>query len=564
MNWVARAKEVILSVRPTQPTNRAVRTSEPIRWDRLAPLRAAVNAAFAGSPDTHPAILVAAEAVLFRRYLVIADTAGEAEEIRAAVAPLAPEAEPTVRSLEIGYSWIGEPPSGDLVAETYDAVFASLPDNTALDGDVFLNRIGNVLNPSGLLWMHSRAVPAIAPSPHTERLLEMMLQQVPRRWRASEVLPKTGMRTGIVKTTHWVGGMRRADFDIVSQHNLGGTLLGPLFANGAISPDIAEDAEGAELLRALYQVERMLIESGEVAAADIITVARPGRPIAERIRQAFEAELAPLPDVATTGISGPLPEWIAFNLGDALTSARAADHAAPFPPTDLMYHTTGLQQDRDFAQHGADILTVLSAASPKPLNAFTSMLDFGVGVGRVARYFKGFAGRYVGADIDEPNLAWVAGHLPWVEPVLTEPAAPLPVAAEAFDGVVSISVFTHIDRETTEFYVDELHRLTRPGALLFLTLHGDQALNLALADAEVGRLLGISSDRLEQARLELAEKGFHFAEQYTHLTRANYRYGTTFVAQQGAEATFGRRFKIAGFIPGAIHAFQDLIVLERP
>lgn len=564
MNWVARAKEAILSVRAPQPTNRTIRTSESIRWDRLAPLRAAVNEAFAGSPDTHPATQVAAEAALFRRYLVIADTAGEAEEIRAAVAPLAPEAEPTVRSLDTGHSWIGEPPSGDLVAETYDAVFASLPDSTALDGDALLSRIGNLLNASGLLWMHSWVVPAIAPSPHTERLLEMMLQQVPRRWRANEVLQKTGIRTGIVKTTHWVDGMRRADFDIVSQRNLGGTLLGPLFANGAILPEMAEDAEGAELLRALYRVEHMLIESGEVAAADIITVARPGRPIAKRIRQAFEAELMPLPDVAATGISGPLPEWIAFNLGDALISARAADHAAPFPPTDLMYHTTGLQQDRDFAQHGADILTALLAASPKPLNEFTAMLDFGVGVGRVARYYKGFSGRYVGADIDAPNLSWVAGNLPWVEPILTEPAAPLPLQPATFDGVVSISVFTHIDREATEFYVDELHRLTRPGALLFLTLHGDQALNLALADAEVACLLGISTDRLEQARAGLAVEGFHFAEQYTHLTRANYRYGTTFVSQQGAEAIFGRRFKVVGFVPGAIHAFQDLIVLERP
>ena len=251
MNWVARAKEAILSVRPPQPTNRTVPTSESIRWDRLAPLRAAVNEACASSPDTHPATLVAAEAVLFRRYLVIADTAGEAKEIHAAVAPLAPEAEPTVRSLDTGHSWIGEPPSGDLVAQTYDAVFASLPDNTALDGDALLSRIGNLLNASGLLWMHSRAVPAIAPSPHTERLLDMMLQHVPRRWRASEVLQKTGIRTGIAKTTHWVDSMRRADFDIVSQRNLGGTLLGPLFAGGAILPEMAEHAEPSFCVRSI-------------------------------------------------------------------------------------------------------------------------------------------------------------------------------------------------------------------------------------------------------------------------------------------------------------------------
>lgn len=341
-------------------------------------------------------------------------------------------------------------------------------------------------------------------------------------------------------------------------------MLGPLLAGGNICEQMASSAEGGEILRALYDVEQMLIQHGEVVATDFITVARSCRPIAERIRQTFAARLPPLPEVATTGMSSDPQAWIEFNLGLALASARAADHVAPFPPVDLMYHTTGLQQDRDFAQHGADILTALSAASPKPLNEFTAMLDFGIGVGRVARYYKGFSGRYVGADIDAPNLSWVAGNLPWVEPVLTEPAAPLPLQPATFDGVVSISVFTHIDRETTEFYVDELHRLTRPGALLFLTLHGDKALDLALADAEVGRLLGIATDRLEQARAGLATEGFYFAEQYTHLTRANYRYGTTFVSQQGAEAIFGRRFKVVGFIPGAIHAFQDLIVLERP
>lgn len=561
MNWVSRAKEMILSVRAPQPVHRTA--PKPILWSHFPPLRAAINEALTGSPNTHPAALVVPETVQFQRYLIVSDTAAEADEIQAALAATAPQAEATVRSLENDGAWIEGLESADPATTRYDAAFLDLSE-AALQSHGLLRWLRGSLDTSGLLWLSSRPPHSALTQRHVEQLLEMMLQQVPRRWRVNGRLQTASLASGQAGTSDGLDSLLYAEFEIISRRSCGGPLLGPLLASGAISPGMASDAEGCAVLRALYQVERMLIESGEVAAADIITVARPGRPIAERIRQAFEAEFAPLPDVATTGISGPLPEWIAFNLGDALRSARAADHAAPFPSTDLMYHTTGLKQDRDFARHGADILTALSAASPKPLNAFTSMLDFGVGVGRVARYYKGFSGRYVGADIDEPNLGWVAGHLPWVEPVLTEPAAPLPVVAGAFDGVVSISVFTHIDRETTEFYVDELHRLTRPGALLFLTLHGDQALDLALANADVGRLLGIPPDRLEQARAGLAAEGFYFAEQYTHLTRANYRYGTTFVSQQGAESIFGRRFKVVGFIPGAIHAFQDLIVLERP
>lgn len=564
MNWVARAKEAILSVRTPQPMDRASALPEPIRWDRLPPLQAAINEALTGSPATHPATHVVAEAASLRRYLVIADTAAEADDIRAALAPLVPEAEAAICSLQNDRSWIEAPLSQDQVTIGYDAAFISLPNTTPLDKDALLRQVEAALDAAGLLWLRSWEGSADALSRQTQQMCEMVLEHVPLRWRVNRASQKTRPAKNVASDPSWVDRLRSADFEIVSQRNIGGALLGPLLASGAISQDMASDPEGAELLSALYRVERMLIESGEVVATDVITIARPHRPVAERIRHAFEAELPPLPDAAKAGISGPLSEWIAFNLGSALTSARAADHAAPFPPTDLMYHTTGLQQDRDFAQHGADILTALSAASPKSLGAFTSMLDFGVGVGRVARYYKGFSGRYVGADIDEPNLAWVAGHLPWVETVLTQPAAPLPLPPATFDGVVSISVFTHIDRETTEFYVDELYRLTRPGALLFLTLHGDQALGLALADPEVGRLLGISADRLEQARIELAREGFHFAEQYTHLTRANYRYGTTFVSQQGAEAIFGHRFQVVGFVPGAIHSFQDLIVLERP
>ena len=299
-------------------------------------------------------------------------------------------------------------------------------------------------------------------------------------------------------------------------------------------------------------------------ATDCLYVAQPRRQETDRVRRIFEKHAGPLPTGALEGMSGSLPAWLTFNVGSAFQSARAADYAAPFPPKDLMYHTTGLDRDRDFAQHGADILKALSAACPIPFNALEAVLDFGVGVGRVARYFKGFSGRYVGVDIDQANINWVSEHLPWVEGVFTEPAKPLPFDAATFDGVFSISVFTHIDRATTDFYVDELHRVTRSGALLFLTLHGETALRRALADEAVTRLVGVARERLELAETNLTEIDFDFAEQYTHLTREDYRYGTTFLSQAGAEAIFGRRFRVRAFVTGAIHAFQDLIVLEHP
>jgi len=88
--------------------------------------------------------------------------------------------------------------------------------------------------------------------------------------------------------------------------------------------------------------------------------------------------------------------------------------AAPFPPPQLMYRVSGLTSEADFAEHGRDLFSALSKASPRPLLDFQAVLDFGIGSGRLARMFKDFRGTYYGADVDHELLAWTASALPWV------------------------------------------------------------------------------------------------------------------------------------------------------
>jgi len=93
------------------------------------------------------------------------------------------------------------------------------------------------------------------------------------------------------------------------------------------------------------------------------------------------------------------------------------DLVAPFPPAALMHRTANTDNDQRFAAVGVAILRALAAASRKPLSEYRDLLDFGVGAGRLARMFKGFQGRYAGADIDADNVAWIAGNLPWLQAV---------------------------------------------------------------------------------------------------------------------------------------------------
>jgi SAM-dependent methyltransferase len=262
------------------------------------------------------------------------------------------------------------------------------------------------------------------------------------------------------------------------------------------------------------------------------------------------------------GIAGDLDAWLRFNGRDAFRARGGLRLVAPFPPMELMQNTTGLTSDEEFAAHGAHFVQVLNDASPKPLADHEDLLDFGVGVGRVARIFKGHEGRYTGVDIDARHVAWVASALDHVEAFATSPGEPLPFDDGRFDGVISISVFTHLDEDDHRFYLAELARVCRRDATVLLTVHGDRALARARSEASVFNLLEIPREELDAAQDRLADAGFVFVIQQGHLTTDDFAYGITFIARRYIETTWGQDFEVVDVIPGAIHDFQDLVVLR--
>ena len=192
-----------------------------------------------------------------------------------------------------------------------------------------------------------------------------------------------------------------------------------------------------------------------------------------------------------------------------LSRRKNLRNVAPFPPPDIMHNSSGCKTNQDFAAHGADIFAALSRSSPKPLANFDCWLDFGVGVGRLARMFKGFRGRYIGVDVDPRNIDWISRHLPWVDAVQTEPRRPLPLAAATFNAVSSVSVFTHMNEEDHAFYLSELKRVCLSGAYLFLTVCGETALVRAEKEENIRAMMAVSPNELNKARKRLeSRKGF--------------------------------------------------------
>jgi SAM-dependent methyltransferase len=270
------------------------------------------------------------------------------------------------------------------------------------------------------------------------------------------------------------------------------------------------------------------------------------------------------PEATVPSVHSDLDLWLHFNRSAAFESEENLRKVAPFPPPDLMHTSSGCKTNQEFAAHGVHFLEALWRSSPMPLTNFDHWLDFGVGVGRLARMFKGFHGHYTGVDIDPRNIDWVSRQLPWVEAVLTQARKPLPIAAATFNAVSSVSVFTHMNEEDHAFYLSELKRVCLPGAYLFLTVCGETALVRAENEENTRAMMAIYPNELNMARKRLdSGNGFYFGIQNGHLTSRTYAYGNTFIGASYIMRTWCSQFRVVSIWPGGIHDFQDIIVLQR-
>ncbi len=270
-------------------------------------------------------------------------------------------------------------------------------------------------------------------------------------------------------------------------------------------------------------------------------------------------------------------DWVWLNRIGVFNDPRLRGYVSPFPPPALMENTTGLNNERDFASHGADFWLALSHASPTPLSGYESVLDFGCGCGRLARMFKGHPGRIVGCDIDYRHIDWCHAALEFMEARLSSVQPPIPFGADEFDAVISISIFTHLNESSQDAFLQELARVCRPGGTLLLTVHGKRALDRAVCEADIRAMLDMPEHLFRAARQDFSEGRHAFVLQQGHLTTVGnghvagdhaervisdpFEYGITFIPEPYLRFHWGQWFELIDYRVGALHDFQDIVVL---
>jgi SAM-dependent methyltransferase len=254
-------------------------------------------------------------------------------------------------------------------------------------------------------------------------------------------------------------------------------------------------------------------------------------------------------------------DWARINRVEVFEDPSLERYVAAFPPQRLMQNVSGLTNRNDFASHGADFWLAFSEAAPRALADYSPVLDFGCGCGRLARMFLGHGGEIHGCDIDARHVQWVDEHLPYVQATLTQPDRPLPYPDAKFGLIVSISVFTHLNEASQDLLLAELHRIARRDGTLMLTIHGERAIERALTEKAIWDMLSVDRALFEAAHRRFQAGQHAFILQQGHLTNGDFEYGITFLPHAYIQSHWGRRFRVDKHVVGALHDFQDIVVL---
>lgn len=174
--------------------------------------------------------------------------------------------------------------------------------------------------------------------------------------------------------------------------------------------------------------------------------------------------------------------WMEYLLGERRIPERFAAYIPKMPPEKVQLHFTGasgretLTQAMDFVNLATDIL---SQQGMKDLRE-KKLLDFGCGWGRITRmWLRCIPGENItGVDPMTDMNSLCQNTIPNVHFMLTQPAPPiLALADQAFDIVTAYSVFSHLNEEYLNLWVNEFARLVKPSGMMFITTRSRKFIN---------------------------------------------------------------------------------------
>lgn len=223
------------------------------------------------------------------------------------------------------------------------------------------------------------------------------------------------------------------------------------------------------------------------------------------------------------------------------------------PPASLRFRVHGDLDISSFLETGKqcseDIKDALTKVSAN-FESFRDVLDFGCGCGRTIRWLQNSANSasLYGTDIDATAINWCRRHLEFAGFETNRPRPPLTYAANRFDFVYAISVFTHLTEEDQLCWLSELRRVTRPSGHVLLTVRGSYYWN-----------------RMSPTQLDQVKKaGFVFSETAKFMQGIFPEwYQDAYHSQEYIVAEYSKYFEVVEYIPHGLDGCQDIVLLRK-
>jgi SAM-dependent methyltransferase len=235
----------------------------------------------------------------------------------------------------------------------------------------------------------------------------------------------------------------------------------------------------------------------------------------------------------------------------------------PIPPEELWagYGSSAEAYVQSGREHFEGVRQVLARAG-FILEKGSRVLDFGCAAGRMTRCLhSASAGLEVwGVDQSAEHVSWCQSYLSPPLKFLTSTTFPhLPFEDHFFDFIFACSVFTHIG-DLEDAWLMELRRITRPGGLLYITVHDNHTIQLILTSPPGHWLHGT---RLQQ-ELQAFEAQSRFLENGFRMFFTSRQAGNSQVYHdlEYIREVWGQYLQIVSVTPEA-YGYQTAVLLQK-